>query len=226
MRIHKQSPLTYTLLTGAILSGGCSYQPQQVPDDYSTSSKLTVPLAPITQWQERVFASPTQYSLSKTDQQNTITAVSDNSASMIYQEFTVDLNKTPYLHWQWKISNTYTGINEKTREGDDFPARVYIAIKPAPLSFYPRALNYVWANHSETLSSWPSPYTSQSIMIAVESGADKKEQWISEVRNIKEDIQRFFGEDISQIEGIAIMTDSDNSQSSTTAFYRNIYFSQ
>ena len=63
-------------------------------------------------------------------------------------------------------------------------------------------------------------------MIPVKNGATDTQKWQSEKRHIKDDIQRFFGKKISKVQGIAIMSDSDNTQQSINGFYRNIYFSQ
>jgi hypothetical protein len=175
-------------------------------------------------WEERVFSKPTIYTHESDDTH--LKAVSNNSASMLYRQINIDLNKTPYLNWQWKISNTYQDIkNERSKQGDDYPARVYVAIKSRTGSLYPRALVYVWSNHSEALSHWPNPYSDAVIMLALQSGDLHINQWITEKRNLKEDLKHYFNEEIDAIEGIAIMSDSDNSHSYSEAFYRNLHFS-
>jgi hypothetical protein len=201
----------------------------------------TITLAPLSLWQERIFATKTRYSLledeprleNSTTENRTldgkkhvvIQAHSDRSASMLYQQQTVDLHQTPYLHWQWKVNNIFTGIDEHSKQGDDFAARVYIAVKAKNGSFYPRVLCYVWANHSPKGSHWSSPYSNDTIIIAQQSGHTLVQQWVTEKINVKADLRRYFQEDIDTIEGIAIMTDSDNSQGSAVAFYRDLAFS-
>lgn len=152
-------------------------------------------------------------------------ATADNTASMLYRKFRVDLEKTPYLNWQWQVSNTLGDINEQTRSGDDYAARIYIAIKPAALEIVPRALTYVWASNKNQFSSWPNAYTENVKMLALQSGEQRANEWIQEKRNLKDDLQKHFNEDIRWVEGIAIMSDTDNSGGSTSAGYKTIYFS-
>jgi hypothetical protein len=114
---------------------------------------------------------------------------------------------------------------EQSKQGDDFSARVYIAVKAKNGSFYPRVLCYVWANHSPKGSHWSSPYSNDAIIIAQQSGDSRVHQWVSEKINVKADLQRYFQEEIDEIEGIAIMTDSDNSKGKADAFYRQLFFS-
>lgn len=214
-------------LSACLLLSSCSIVTSQTPSAAIPSTSTTVTalnFAPLTQWQERAFVGNTRYTLQQDG--HSLEAKSHASASMLYRQITVDLHKTPMLNWQWKIQQTLSNIDEQTRSGDDFPARIYIAIKPRPFSFYPRALNYVWANHSKKLSSWSSPYTKDAVVIALESGNNQAGQWVKAKRNIRNDIQQYFGEDIQFIEGIAVMTDTDNTQQSATAYYRNVFFSQ
>ena len=61
-------------------------------------------------------------------------------------------------------------------------------------------------------------------MIVVESGADHLNRWRPVRRNIAEDYRRAFGNEPPRITGVAIMTDSDNTGESATAWYGDIVF--
>ncbi len=218
----------FILLLNTVCLGGvllilvaCTPIASHTPNDQTPA----ITLAPLSLWQERVFATKTNYSLIESNEHAVIHAHSDASASMLYQQKTVNLQQTPYLQWQWKVSNTFTDINEQSKQGDDFSARVYIAVKAKNGSFYPRVLCYVWANHSPKGSHWSSPYSNDAIIIAQQSGDSRVHQWVSEKINVKADLQRYFQEEIDEIEGIAIMTDSDNSKGKADAFYRQLFFS-
>ena len=63
-------------------------------------------------------------------------------------------------------------------------------------------------------------------MIVVESGAGKLNQWVSEERNVHEDYVKAFGEEPPLISGVAIMTDTDNTGESATAYYGDIQFTK
>ena len=61
-------------------------------------------------------------------------------------------------------------------------------------------------------------------MIVVESGEAKLNRWVNEERNLYQDYKQAFGEAPPLISGVAIMTDTDNTGESATAFYGDILF--
>ncbi len=63
-------------------------------------------------------------------------------------------------------------------------------------------------------------------MIAVQSGLKQAGQWVNEKRNIRIDYQHIFGEKTRKIDAVAIMTDTDNSGKSATAWYGDIWFTE
>jgi len=235
-----QRPLTCVSLfcLMSLLLGACTQHqggthkpltPSKINEQGTPSTQphiITVPLIPLQQWKTYPFAGNTHYSASRDEKEDVIKAHSINSASMIYQKMNIPLSETPFLQWSWKIEHTFSDINERTRQGDDFAARLYIAVKGKNGSFYPRTLTYVWSSNAAIHSHWQSPYSSQAILLAINSGEKNKNRWVSHKRNLKEDLQHYFNEEFDHIEGIAIMTDSDNTHSEATAYYKNIFFSQ
>jgi len=181
----------------------------------------------IFQWQERIFSGVTRYRGVMVDDQRVLRAESDNSASALYQTFRANLSTTPYLHWRWRIENTLgPDIIEQSREGDDFTARLYV-VRNGGLAFWrTQSINYVWSNSQAVGTRWNNPYAGANIqMIAVDSGDKHAGQWQYHVRDIRADWLEAFGEDISSIDGLAIMTDTDNTGLSSRAWYAEIYFS-
>lgn len=176
-------------------------------------------------WKEQVFNEPTRYELVEEGQSGVLRAASRQSASALYQRLTVDLDKTPYLNWRWKVEKTLGELDEQMKVGDDFAARIYVVVSPMPFRLKPRSLNYVWAGNTPIGGHWQSPYSQDIVLMALQSGNERAGQWMYEKRNVREDLKRYFGEDIRYVEGIAIMTDTDNSQSAVTAYYGDIYFS-
>ena len=190
---------------------------------------LNIPLSPLNQWSERKFVGATNYQIiSKSPEKPTILlAKSNQSASLLFKKMSIDLNKTPYLNWQWKVHSTYAdNINETKKSGDDFPARIYIAIKPQFGHIKPRALTYVWASHAKKFSHWKNPFTKNVEIMALQSGDELSGKWINEKRNLKDDLSRLFGQPIDAIEGIGIMTDADNSKTTGEAQYQGLFFSR
>ena len=64
-----------------------------------------------------------------------------------------------------------------------------------------------------------NPYTDWVQMIPVQSGNANAGTWQIETRDVVRDYRAAFGEDPPAINGIAIMTDADNTKGSATAYY-------
>ena len=198
------------------------------------------------EWQPLTFkniARHTVYSPVEEDGRKVIRAVSEGSASGLIRRVQIDAKEYPVVRWSWKIENILQRGDVHRKEGDDYPARLYITFQfdPEKLGFLTRvkyefvkswygeypplaALNYIWASNAPKGLMVPNPFTDRAIMIVVESGKEKVGQWLEEKRNIYEDYRRAFGEDPPLISGVAIMTDTDNTGESAVAYYGDIFF--
>ena len=88
-----------------------------------------------------------------------------------------------------------------------------------------RAINYVWSHQHAKNEVWDNPFAGENArMLAQRDAADAEQVWFEERRNIAEDFKRLHGIDIDHIDGVAIMTDSDNSGKRARALYGDIYF--
>jgi len=177
-------------------------------------------------WRERSFQGRTLYSLSMSGGIPVIKASSNDSASILYRSVEINLDKTPCINWRWRIDNTLGDLDEKTKAGDDYPARVYVVIEPELFGTQPRSINYVWANALPVDTIWTNAYSKQVKMLAIRSGAAQTGRWLQEKRNVKADLERAFGETVTSVIGIAIMTDTDNSHTSATSYYSSLFFSR
>lgn len=182
--------------------------------------------ADLTGWKEKVFKGETQYTFVESDVGTVLQADSRATASGLFREMDIDLEKTPCLTWSWKVDHALEGLNEKTKKGDDYAARIYVVFSEGFFFWQTRALNYVWSGNQPTGSHWPNAFTNKSINIALQSGSANAGQWVRQSRNIRDDYQRFVGKDIKQAAAIALMTDTDNSGGSARAFYGDIRLSQ
>ncbi len=160
------------------------------------------------------------------ERQTVLRAEASKSASSLYRSMEVDLTQTPLLNWSWRVENVYSIENQQVKQGDDYPARVYVVVRDGWLPWQVRALNYVWSNHPTQLSHWANPFTDQAVMIPLKAGSAQLGQWHHEQVNIADDFYRVFGDRIEKIDGVAIMTDADNAGGKATAYYGNIYFSR
>jgi hypothetical protein len=172
-----------------------------------------------------------------------IKAVAEASASGLTREIKINPKEYPFVQWRWKASNILKKGDVNKKEGDDYPARIYITFEydPSKLSFFEKmkyetvrlfygqypplsAINYIWESKAPVGTIVPNPYTDRVKMIVVESGEAKLNQWVNEEKNIYEDYQKAFGEEPPIISGIAIMTDTDNTAESATTYYGDIVF--
>ena len=180
----------------------------------------------MTEWKPKIFNRPTAYTIVQQGDRKALKAVSRDSASGLYREIRIDLDKTPYLNWSWRIKNRLGTMDEKSQKGDDFSARVYVVISGGAAFWRTRALNYVWSANATKGDQWPNAFVGErAMMLALRSTSDATNQWFDEKRNVKNDLQALFGESIRYIDAVAIMTDSDNSDGEATAWYGDLYFS-
>ena len=191
----------------------------------AASGTINVLMLPdLSDWNTEKFSGETSYELVNIDDRPAIKAVSNSSASGMVREIKVDLTKTPYLNWSWKVDSTFDGLDETKRSGDDYAARVYVVISGGIFFWRTRAISYTWASVQPKGSNSPNAYSGNVIMVAVDSGQEYAGQWVTQKRNVLEDLKTLHGIDKTHIDAVAIMTDTDNSNKSATAYYGDIYF--
>ena len=199
-------------------------------------------------WQALIFPSienKTAYFLSRENSITVVKAVSNSSASGFFRKVNLDPKKYPLLRWDWKVDNTINNADVKTKEGDDYSARIYISFfyDPSRLKGMEKVkynlytllsgeepplavINYIWDNKSPIGTITDNAYSDRVKMITVQSGNKNIKHWVSEQRNIYLDYIKAFGEEPGNITGVAIMTDTDNTRESAVAYYGDILLSQ
>ena len=168
----------------------------------------------------------TIYTIGLNENGNFLKAVADNAASGLGKEVKIDLNKTPFINITWKIEKDLPGIKENTKKGHDFAARVFAVKKTGATPLSNRAINYVFSSNSDIGFSSPSPYTKKSIDNVLASTKKNLNEWVTVKTNVKEDFKRYHDLDVDELDGLAIMSDTDNSKMKAIAYYQNIYFSE
>lgn len=182
----------------------------------------------LTGWQQKRFKGESNYVLVEQEAKQVLALSSNNSASALYKKVNIDLDKTPYLHWSWRVDVSPGDLNPLTQAGDDYAVRVYV-VKRGLFPWQAKALNYVWLNKARLqdkagLSHWANPFSTNAIMIGL--AATKKGQWQSYKIDVQADFKRYFNLEISELDGVAIMTDSDNIGRQTQAYLGDVYFSK
>ena len=167
----------------------------------------------------------TIYSIGNNDKGNFLKAVANNSASGLGKEIKIDLNKTPFINITWKVEKDLSGIKENTKKGHDYAARVFVIKKTGATLLSNRAINYVFSSNNNVGSNFPSPYTKKSIDNVLATTTDNLNEWVTVKANVKEDFKRFHNLEVNELDGLAIMSDTDNSKMKSIAYFQNIYFS-
>ena len=199
-------------------------------------------------WQQLIFKNvnrQTRYDLVRDGDTTVVRARSDASASGLVRKIDIDPGSYPLVRWRWKVNNVIAKSDVTSKQGDDYPARLYItfALDENKLGAFERvkyeayrlvygeypplaAISYVWDGKSPVGTMIPNAYTERVMMFVVESGAGRLEQWVEQERNIYKDYRHAFGEAPPPVSAVAIMTDSDNTRERAVAYYGDIVFSR
>ena len=167
----------------------------------------------------------TKYTLGNNENGKYIKAEANNSASGLGKELKISLKKTPFLNITWKVEKDLTGIVENSKKGHDYAARVFVVKKTGATPLSNRAMNYVFSSNNDINTHHPSPFTKKSIDYVLSTTKEDLNEWVTVKVNVREHFKKFHDLDLDDINGIAIMSDTDNSKLNAIAYYQNIYFS-
>ena len=168
----------------------------------------------------------TTYSVGVNENGNYLKADAENAASGLGKEIKINLDKTPFINITWKVEKDLKNINEKSKKGHDFAGRVFVIKKTGATLLSNRAINYVFSSNSKVGESWPSPYTKRSIDNVLSTTNNNLNEWVTVKTNVKEDFKKYHDLDVKELDGVAIMTDTDNSKMRAITYYQNIFFSE
>ena len=171
------------------------------------------------------YKGETTWSLGSNENGNFIKAEAEGKGSGLGKEVLIDLLKTPFINITWKVEKGLSGIVENSKKGHDYAARVFVIKKTGSTALSNRAINYVFSSNNEVGKNWPSPYTKKSIDYVLSSTRNNSNTWVTVKANVKEDFRKLHGIEVTDISGVAIMTDTDNSKLKAISYYQNIYFS-
>jgi len=167
----------------------------------------------------------TEYQIGSNANGNFLRAEAEGQASGLGKEIKINLDKTPFINITWKVENNLNGINERSKKGHDFAARVFVVKKTGITALSNRAINYVFSSNEDIGENWRSPYTKNSIDYVLSTTKINDNEWITVKSNVKNDFKNLHNLDVNEIDGVAILTDTDNSKMKAVSYYQNIYFS-
>jgi len=200
------------------------------------------------EWKPLIFkkqkaATQTDYAMVRDDGVEVVRAESRAAGSGLERAVTVNLTEYPVLQWRWKVDHVVTGGDPRRKDRDDYAARVYVIFEyePDKTNFSKRltygtarllfgdvpfgAISYIWGNQTQVEAVLDSPYLGDFIkLVVVENASARVGQWVDEKRNVYEDYRRAFGAEPPLVEGVVLMTDTDNTGERATAFYGDLAF--
>ena len=167
----------------------------------------------------------TTYTFGSNENGNYLKAEAEGKASGLGKKVKINLVKTPFINITWKVEKNLSGIVENSKKGHDYAARVFVVKKTGVTPLSNKAINYVFSSNNSVGDNWPSPFTKKSIDYVLSTTKNNQNEWVTVKANVKADFKKLHNLDVDEIEGIAIMTDTDNSKKLAIAYYQNIYFS-
>ena len=167
----------------------------------------------------------TTYTFGSNENGNYLKAESEGKASGLGKEVKINLIKTPFINITWKVEKDLSGIVENTKKGHDYAARVFVIKKTGITPLSNKAINYVFSSNNPVGENWPSPYTKKSIDYVLSSTNEHQNEWVTVKANVREHFKYLHDLDVKELNGVAIMTDTDNSKLKAISYYQNIYFS-
>ena len=167
----------------------------------------------------------TSYSLGFNENGNFLRAEAEGVGSGLGKKLKINLEKTPFINITWKIEKDLRGINENSKKGHDYAARVFVVKKTGLTALSNKAINYVFSSNNNIDEHWRSPYTKSSIDYVLSTTKENLNEWVTVQANVKDHFKKLHGLDVENITGIALMTDTDQSKKPAIAYYQNIYFS-
>ena len=169
--------------------------------------------------------SETDYTLDANKNGPYLRALASGGASGLGKEIEIDLNKTPYLNITWRVEKDLSGIDEQSKKGHDFAARVFVVKKTGLTPLSNKAINYVFSSNFNIDDYWRSPYTKSSIDYVLSTTKKNLNEWVTVKANVKDHFKLLHNIEVDKITGIALMTDTDQTNISAIANYQNIFFS-
>ena len=168
----------------------------------------------------------TTWTLDANEKGNFIKAEAEGKGSGLGKEIKIDLLKTPFINITWKVEKDLSGIDEKSKKGHDYAARVFVIKKTGSTMLSNRAINYVFSSNNNVDENWYSPYTKKSLDYVLSTTKENLNTWVTVKANVKDHFKKFHDLDVVDLTAVAIMTDTDNSKLKAVSYYQNIFFSE
>lgn len=205
----------------------------------ATASLLTTP-APTGRWETLVLPTKRSEPFVPTSVlgRAALTVQSDNSVSILRQQFGDGLPSVGRLSFAWKIDALPKLADLRDAAAEDAPVRIVLAFGGDRSLLSPRThrlselsrlltgeelpyatLAYVWSAQEPPETVVHNPRTDRIRKLVVETGEQSLGRWRDYERDVLADYVRAFGEMPGPLLAIALMTDTDNTESQLQAWY-------
>ena len=175
-------------------------------------------------WNERTMAKRgNAIHLDEAQGERFLRVESGGSASALWRPVAPEMEDAAELTWRWRVASSLDHLdNERAKSQDDYAARIAVMFEGKPFGRKTPTVMYVWAGREPVGSMYPSPYTSNVATIVLRSGTPSTADWVLEHRDLREDFEKFFGRRPGKLTGVALMVDTDNTDSRATAWFTDL----
>ena len=183
----------------------------------------------------------TAYRLENYQGRTVLSANAKKSASGLAVKLKPRPSQHLWLEWEWKATGTLDQANNLDRYADDAPLRILVAFDGdrSKLTLKDKmvgelaqimsgqempyaTLMYIWSPNGQLNQIKPNSHTNRIKMIAVDAGKENLGQWRKHSRDLTADYESAYGYAPGNVIGIALLTDTDNTNSETKAYYGDI----
>ncbi len=144
----------------------------------------------------------------------------DDSASMLFRHVDIPLDEYPILSWRWYIERGIeSDADERTVEGDDHPARLYLAFEAADGEA--RTLEIIWGN--TRLRAGDYKHVGGFPHYVANGGAENIGRWHAESVDLRPIYTELWGDPSgARLLDVAIFCDSDETDGSSLAYFADV----
>lgn len=196
--------------------------PFKVIEDYKFDQK-----AALKGWRDYALTKKSHYEIGKTETgEVALKASSQNTSSAIFKVVNISIDEHPVMVWEWKVTKFPTGKTNRVfgeSSESDYAARV-TAVFGKQNPFNTQMIQYIWDDHFPVGTFANNSYSKNVKMLVVRSGPYSPEMgWVKEERDLIKDYEMLFGKvPANNLRGISIMTDSDDTNTSTEAYVKRL----
>lgn len=169
---------------------------------------------------------------------------SEAALTFLEKEVDIDISEFPVVTWKWKVENILQGNDERTKEGDDHPIRIFFVFEPdsSKQSFWfrlkrflyldrihghpmgGRFTEYLWSSHLQPNDTIKDPGKPWQKLIVIEGGNRNLGKWLSYKRNLYGDYKKLYQEEPRRLIFIGILNDTDQTGQEAVSYVADLVF--